>query len=304
MTRKWTQSAYLVRLLIVFFVLYILGHVLVTIRHSLFFKKPDRVNMVFYSKKPTFISLGTTDNINYIGFFDPELKVRVPGGYGRYKIGAVGRLSEIEKKPVLMQKTFSSVVSAYVDYYFYPKESEIYFEGFNFDSKFSTPHLGFVSVFWPSSIRTNASFLNRLYIYLALLNKKRSDFALISSSRFASSQEGEEYFREDRFDRTYKGFFYESGLRDEGKHVQVIYSTYRSALTLSRIIEGEGVRISDLSTSKSDNSECFIREQKAQFSKSSAYLISLFGCTFEKKEALAPSEIELELGTKLESNWE
>lgn len=201
MTRKWMQSTFLVRMLLLFFLFYLLAHIAVIINQSLFFTKPDRVNIVFYSKKPTFVSLGIVDNINYIGFFDPELLVRIPGGYGRYKIGAIGRFAEIEKKPVIMQRAFSSIVSGYVDYYFYPKQSEIFFEGFDFDKKFTTPRLSILSVVWPSKLQTNATFLNRLYIYLALLNKQRSDFALISSSRFTTSQEGEEYFREDRFDR-------------------------------------------------------------------------------------------------------
>src|SRR3990167_5657241 len=72
-------------------------------------------------------------NINYLLFFSNSVKVIVPGGYGEYKVGAVGKLVSLEKNPEIIRKTFSAVTATLVDLYFYPKKTTIYHQD-NFNS--------------------------------------------------------------------------------------------------------------------------------------------------------------------------
>ena len=65
---------------------------------SLFSQKKDRVNIVFYGKNTVYYSLGKYDGVHYFISFYPDVKVKVPGGYGNYRVGGLGKLVELEKK--------------------------------------------------------------------------------------------------------------------------------------------------------------------------------------------------------------
>src|SRR3989338_7385528 len=78
--------------------------------------KNDRVNMVFYGRKTTLLSISKTEDVHYVVIPDNDIYILVPGGYQYYRIGALGRLSKIEKDPDIIHRAFSSLVSADIDY--------------------------------------------------------------------------------------------------------------------------------------------------------------------------------------------
>src|SRR5689334_15962905 len=69
--------------------------------------KKDRVNIVVYGQNTAFYSIGLSDAGNYIVPFYPDLKIELPGGYGMYRVGAIGKLVELEKKPDILRRSFS-----------------------------------------------------------------------------------------------------------------------------------------------------------------------------------------------------
>ena len=85
---------------------------------SLFSQKKDRVNVVFYGKNTVYYSLGKYDGVHYFISFYSDVKVKVPGGYGNYRIGGLGKLVELEKSDIF-RKTFSVTTASTVDRYFF-----------------------------------------------------------------------------------------------------------------------------------------------------------------------------------------
>lgn len=297
------QTSKLISLFLAFIVLYSAFTLCRFFLQSYIQHKKDRVNVVFYGEHPSIISIGYEDRVNYIGFFDQGSAVYVPGGYGNYKLGALGRLLELEKNPTLLQKTFSSVLSTYIDFYFYPKKSRIY----SFDpppgkQEFFIPRLSLLDVFFTYNYNTNAGFFDRLQLFITMLDKKRTDFSrLVIKS--VTDEVGDRIFMESRFDKKYQGYFYEKTLRDEGKSVQILYTNYKSATILTRIIEGEGIRVADLTKNKKPTQQCILQEAQEKPSHAATFLQSILGCKREKG-TVEDADILLILGEKLEREWE
>src|SRR3989344_8707562 len=199
------------RLFLLFLLIYILFHTFRVFSHSLFFKRPDRLNMIFYGERPVFLSFGFSDNVNYIGFFNNDHQVYLPGGAGRYRIGALGRFVDIEKKPIIYQKTFSSSLSLYVNYYFFPKINKIYTKSDSED--FFIPKLSPIDIYYLTGRRGNAGFLDRLYLFFLLLlfKKRQKVFSLISMGLF-KKKESDRIFWGDVLGKKNKGYFYKNSL--------------------------------------------------------------------------------------------
>lgn len=282
--------------LILFYFLFLLGR---SFKNSLFFGKKDRINLVFFGPQSTFLSLGLIDNVHYLVKFKNEWLVSVPGGFGRYKIGSLGKLAFLEKKPAIIQKTFSSVTSSYIDFYFLPKKPEVYFNS-NWQSEFfKIPKLGF----WELIARdyfTNASFFDRLYLFFLLIQKKKTDFSFLDSEfNFVRKNQ----FSEEDFFKKYQGYFYQKFLRQEKKNLQIYYNNYNIAKLLIRIIEGEGIRVVDLTPLLTEESECQIFENSEKRSQTANFLAKIFKCKIKKGES-GLGDIKMILGKRLEKEWE
>lgn len=255
-----------------FLILIVGGYVLVmclrSLSTSLFFSPNSRITILYYGERPKILSIGRGEGVNYELYFEPDKRILVPGGYGSYKIGALGRLAEIEKKPELLTRAFSSVLSARVDY----EESSI----------------------------IRRSLLDTLYVRLLLLKQKKSDYISLNTSY--TDPVHREDFSEYSFQKKYKGFFYEKRLRSDGKNVSIVYKTYSSVKTLSRIIEGQGIRVVDVSYTPQPGKDCYIIDT-AKTSTTSQYLATTFGCSV-RPGLVNGADIQMVLGDRLEGEWE
>lgn len=272
----------LIKLTIGFICLYLLFRLGKAFKNSLFFSQRDRINIVFYGEKPAFFSFGLADNVHYLGYFNNDFLVFVPGGYGRYRIGSLGKLANLEKKPKIIQSTFSSMISAYVDFYFYPQKAEVY-------SETASSEVGPLTVF-KINYQTNANFFDRLYLLFLLINKRKGDFSLLRTD-----------LNEEDFFSRYLGYFYQKFLRQERKNLQIDYRNYQNVQVLSRIIEGEGIRVVDLTPVEDAPPNCQIIDNI--LSKTSLFLAKIFDCKISKGDS-GVGDIRLILGEKLEKEWE
>ncbi len=290
---KINQSL-LTKITVGFICLYLLFHFGKSFKNSLFFTQKDRLNVVFYAHQQTFVSFGLTDKVHYLAHFDNNLLVFVPGGYGRYKIGSLGKLANLEKKPTIVKNTFSSVASTFIDFYFYPKKAKVYSES----GSFNLNPLEILKI----NYQTNANFFDRVYLFFLLLNKRKSDFSLLNTD-FNVDEKNK--FYEDDFFTKYQGYFYQKFLRDERKNLQIYYKNYKSAQILNRIIEGEGIRVVDLTTMERKEKNCQVIENSSArtSSKTAIFLSKVFSCKIEKGET-GVGDLRMILGEKLEKEWE
>lgn len=274
-------------------IIFLLGN---NLRKSLFFRRIDRINLVVYDKYPVFYSLGIKDKTDYKIVFYPDLKVTVPGGYDRYRIGALGKLVSLEKKPDIFKKTFSSATFSFVDYYFYPTSSEVYYgqrQNVLSGSKWSI-------IFFSKS---NARFFDRLFLIFNCYFKRNSDFIELSLVDEKNNNKDMTLMTSDTL-KSLLGYLYKISYRDEKFNVQLIYSnSYATANLIAQIIEGNGIRVVDISQKElNDNESCELITQIDQSSQTVKDLKDFFYCRLTKRKADV-SDIVLKLGS-LEKNWE
>ncbi|MFS8158688.1 MAG: hypothetical protein ACMG6E_00480 [Candidatus Roizmanbacteria bacterium] len=276
--------------------------------------KRDRVTMVFYGDAPVVLSLGLTDNVSYILTFDNSYKVKAVGGYGEYKIGSLEKLASLTADKDLLRRTFSSVISSYVDYYFTPSASKVYFDTTEKES-FTASKSHFMLAVLNPTYMTNANLFERLFMFINLLKRRNLDFIELKT-KFVSREKGSTVFDEDDFFHFYQGFFYEKIIRDENEEVKIVYkNSYSAAKNLSRILEGEGMRVVDISKEAEGPGRCqlFIdpeamRENKGLFYNkkilpySAEFITSVYTCRVAIK-TIDDATIKIVLGDELEKKW-
>ncbi|GIW64645.1 MAG: hypothetical protein KatS3mg092_0578 [Patescibacteria group bacterium] len=250
---------------------------------SVFLKGQERVNIVFYGADSFYLSLSNT-GVNYLLKIPTDTKILVPGGYGWYRNGALGKLVFLEKKPEIIKKAYSGATSSFVDLYFYTTGKVYYQED---EKNLNTPKIS--SIIFSSS---NANFLDRLILFFKILNKNKSDYRVIKINKI---------FNQENFNKDYQGIFYKKNYRDFMPTVQIFYKkSYSTAYFLSQIIEGEGIKVVDLSQDENlnDNKCKIITKEINLVSKALAFY---FNCNLEKGETLV-SDIILKLES-LEKDW-
>lgn len=264
------------------FLIFLLGliRLIIDFSRSLFIVKKDRINVVFYNQETQYYSLDTRKKVNYYLNFPADLKMNVPGGYGQYRLGGVGKLIFLEKKPWLLMTTFSNATSSFIDFYFYFNRPKIYY-GFQTNDQLSYPSLW--ELFYSSS---NASFFNRLYLFYYFLMTRKNTFVLLPLVYDKSKQ-----WDENKFFNLTQGYFYQESFYQENLNLQIIYPPRidngdlflsSSIKSLVRMIEGEGIRVSDLTPRLNQKSQCLVVEDKENFSASSKKLSEFFHCQLKR----------------------
>lgn len=279
---------------------FVLGIIILrTFLTSAFIVKKDRVNILIYSASPVYYSLERGGEVHYLTTFSADSRTAVPGGYGIYRIGGLGKLILLEKNPELLKKTFSRITGSMIDYYFYNGGETIYY-GSKEQVQLASP----LTLFFSPS---NANFFDRIYIYGQFVGKHSADFERI---RIKKIQTGDEILLSDTtFARQYLGYFYNKSLRQENKTVQILYSSsYNAAKNMSRVIDGEGIRVVDIdasqqSTVNSKKQECVVMENTEKgFSLTARELAGFFHCILTKGKGRV-SDIVIEMG-RAEGEWE
>jgi hypothetical protein len=265
---------------------------------SLFVQKKDRVQILMYGQNAGFYSLGIQDPRNYVLYYPADLKVQLPGGYGSYRIGSIGKLVSLDKKPELYQKTFSLVTSSFVDFYFYPSNVEV-FDGEEEQKEITKPTAS--DIFFMNS---NAGFWDKVYLIMFLSNKNKDDFRLLKYKEVYEVK-GDLFFMQDEFAKKNIGLFYQKIYRQEKKNVQILYTThYRAADRISQMLEGGGIRVSDISLNinPTQTKTCIVKESSSDFTYTARSIASFFHCDL-KEGKTDVYDIILELGGK-EKEWE
>lgn len=267
-----------------------------SISSSVFLSGRDKINVVFYGQNIRFYSLDRK-NINYLLSFSNLVKVIVPGGYGKYKVGAISKLADLEKKPEIIRKTFSAVTATLVDLYFYPIKTTINHQDIpNNVNKITIIKKIFLT-------NSNASYLDRLLLFYFFMTNNQKDYQKIDLSPF-EHRDQDAFFDYNSFYKKFQGSFFQRIYRNEDINVQIIYSkSYKTAFLLSQMIEGEGIRVVDLSRQDQSIKGCLlITNKKVSTKKTFERLAGFFKCSLKIGET-SVSDIILVLG-ELEKEWE
>ncbi len=220
----------------------------------------------------------------------------MPGGYGKYRVGALGKIIGLEKDPAILKRTFTYNSSSFVPYYFYPTSSTIYYNPEEEGTHIPT----LIDIV---SSQSNASFIDKLYIYSKFAAVAKNDFIPVDTQDFADKQEGDLIFSAADFKKKFIGYFYNKTYRTERKTVQIMYTKdYNTAVAIGHILEGNGIRVVDISQKQDTSVHCQIAEEIDADSTTARDLVLFFGCSY-KKESSSLSDIVLTLGD-VEKTWE
>ncbi len=286
------------RIMHIGFFVFVFTFILICIKQfilSAFFSSRDRINVLFYSDKPIYYSLQKGGEIHYLTTFGADSRTDVPGGYGIYRIGALGKLISLEKQPDLLRRTFSRITGSMLDYYFYPASEKVYYGS---QEEVAMPH--FLSIFFSSS---NASFFDRIFIWMQFVGKRSTSFEQVTIKKVQNN--GKILLSDKTFQDQYIGFFYSKKLRAENRTVQILYPhSYDSAITASRIIDGEGMRVVDIDMDKkAESGPCVVTDSApSAFSSTAQRISTFFGCRLERAQG-SLSTIVVHLGEG-EKDWE
>lgn len=278
---------------LIFFIVCLFYYLFKIATSSVFLKGRDKINVVFYGKETRFYSLDRK-NISYLLSFSNLVKVIIPGGYGQYKIGAIGKLVNLEKKPEIMRRTFSAATSTLVDLYFYQKKTSIYHEDWTLKS---TPT--FMDIFLTNS---NANLIDRLFLQYIFSTDTKEDFQIINLKPFESDN-NDNVFDYNSFYKKFQGSFFQRIYRKYDINVQIIYlKSYKTAQLIGQMIEGEGIRVVDLSSEDKELKGCLLISGKnVSTTKTFERLADFFKCKTQIGETTV-SDIILKLGD-LEKDW-
>jgi len=266
--------------LLIFFVFF-------TWQKSVLIGKSDRINIVVYDAETQYFSIGLTDGIHYAAYLTPDMKVHVPGGYGEYRVGAVGKLTNLEEDPDIIRRTFSHATGSFVTLYFYPDSDEIYYGSEEPEEPSSRrPSFGRIM-----SMKTNGSLFDKFYISY-FFSKKGESFKQIAP---LSSED---------FKKKYQGYFYYQPYRSEHKTIQIIYNNrFSVALAVSGMLEGTGINVSDITKSDhEEDSSCTLIEESSEHSKTALSIAEFFDCNLQEGETDI-YDIIMKLGA-VEKDWE
>lgn len=253
-----------------------------TVTTSSIFKKKAHINVVVYGQDTHFYSLSKKTSTNYYMYLWPDIPLYVPGGLGRYRLGALGKLVSLEKNNDLYRNSFSYLTGSFIDYYVYPSGGSIYYGASGKDS------LSLVNVAELMFNESNMNILEKIYVSYLFLKKSPSTFKVLKFS--------------DNVKKSYQGYFYNEAYRNEKLNVQILYTkSYTTSVAISQIIEGEGIRIVDISSDPQKRHRCELVDGTEGNSQTVASLSVFFHCPVIKGKT-GGYDILFKLG-ELEESW-
>lgn len=293
--RVVSLHGYLTGLLIVFFLVYCGMRIFHGLSRIRYIAHKDRIQVLVYDgKAATVTSFDMRDGVDYQILFDAKTSVTVPGGYKQYEVENIGKLSYLEKDPLLILRTFSSAISSMVDVIVYPSR----------DVSFSSQRFSVITSLIRFSQNSNLNFLERMYLAIILSGHRDKPIEI----KDVDSRNEKGIFDEKHFAKTYRGYLYHTSLRDENKAVIATYNTsHLAADRVSRILEGEGIRVVDISQNNKKDDESFcqitLSEHRQGMEVTKNFLQNTFGCIIEPTSTIDEALI-LNIGEQMEKKWE
>ncbi len=235
---------------------------------SRYYKIKERLNIVVYSPRFYFYSIDLRSDLDYLASLPLEYKIEVPGGYGEYFIGSVGKLSALEKDLSLIKKTTSRLFAVPVDFVVFQDLEKVY-------QKPPADNETLLRAYEVFLLSSDASLAEKIYLFFKLIDSNKRKIKKISAYRFV---EGER-INIQKLNEYTNGLFLSSALRRENRIVQ-IYTSYPSAgENLMQVLEGVGVNVFEISQIAGEG-PCKIVEYTTQQSQTAIFLQSFLNCKY------------------------
>lgn len=257
-----------------------------TYSKSLYVRKNSRVYVgVWLGKDAYVVSISQNIGQSHLLYYPPEQEVVIPGGLKTYKIGALGKVAQLTGDNKLFKKALSQISSLPIDESLYLDKNEVYYEG----SKVEERSIGSIASEMRSSLWSlkGTTLLNKVFLYQKLGSMRGSNTELYV--KLKPDPVG----------------MYDREFRREKRLVQMIHSnTLDTAVFLSKLLEGVGIRVSDIGSQplSGDGGECQVIERDSEQSATSRYIAEYFGCTYRQGDT-GLYEVQFILSKRLVDEW-
>lgn len=257
------------------------------ISESLSFAPLNRVNVGVWGKHTLIVSISKNSNQHYIIPLPADMSVEIPGGLKEYRVGALGKLAQLESDPKLFSKALGMGAGVFLHKTLYESGSEIYYEDSDADT--ITLETALRELKGSAFRKGDMNLFDRISFYYTVSKLNPSNTTLVRSPLNSTQVV--------LFDKTF---------RNERKLVQMLYAkSQRTAILLAKILENTGIRVADIAgreAGKGSGRECFVVEKGEAFSYTARFIAQYFSCVLEHGET-GLYEIQWILGSDVEQKW-
>lgn len=262
----------------------------------------ERLQFVVYGKDTKVYSLGLTDGIHYVISYPAQYKIETPGGYGEYRVGALGHLVGQEHEARILTRAMSLAAHTMVPYYFYHPSKTIWYDSSTEESE------AMPSWYDIATMDSNATLYERFMIWQAVARASRADVIAISAAdAHVTNPGGDKALSNYKLQKQLEAYLFQETYRQEEMNIQIIYNTsYKTADRIASILEGAGINVVDISEALDDRQgeqPCVVAASTEQVraSKTAHDVASFYGCRLQVGD-VDHSDIQLRLGTA-EKTW-
>lgn len=254
--------------------------------NSLFVRKNSRVYVGVWLGKDTYV-LSISQNVgqSHLLYFPPEQEVVIPGGLKGYKVGALGKVAHITDDVKLYKKALSQLSGLPIDEYLYTDTSDVFYEG----SDMADKNIGSIARELSGALwqLRGTSVLNKIFLYQKIGNMRGSNTELYI--KLKPDPVG----------------MYDREFRSEKRLVQMVHSnTPDTAVFLAKLLEGVGIRVSDIGSQQQNESRgvCQVIERAPVQSATAKYITDYFGCEYKLGDT-GLYEVQFILSKPLVQEW-
>lgn len=251
---------------------------------SLFVLDRNRILVgIWLGEEAYVLSLPKESGQNHLLWYPPSQEVTIPGGLKNYKLGALAKVAQLESDPRLYTKAMSQLAGIPLEKTLYKSTQEVYYGEPEAHGTVSEIATQIRSSLWNLD---GGSFWDKLFLY-------QKAGALRSSNT--------ELYIKLKPD---KANLYDRLFRNEKRLVQMTYSGLpETAFFLSRLLEGIGIRVSDIGPYTGPAiKQCVVTEKVGTQSKTAAYITGYFGCRYQTGDT-GLYEIQFALGSDTIEEW-
>lgn len=263
---------------------------------SLFATHQSRITTVFFTQSGVELISYGDDGIHYKVKVPAEVKLRVPGGYGIYKAGAIHRLAELEKKPYILHEVGTYFASSFIDGYVVPSTESLPGGGISLASLI---------------LKSQSSFSTLDKLFIAWLAFNTEDESIKEIDIFTKEESQDLLLDYKDLQKSLQGILYHREFRDEGKTVKILYlQSGQAGEALAAILEGSGIRVGDIGyTTQIDHANeerCVVYESAQTHSLAALKIASYFECDLrsESKSEASGYDILLVMPKGFEAKWD
>ncbi len=229
------------------------------------------------------LSLPKESGQYHVLWYPPSQEVTIPGGLKKYKLGALAKVAHLESDLRLYTKAMSQLSGIPLDRTLYKDTEEVYYDDPQTEKSVSEVSSNIKSSLWTLK---GASFWDKLFLYQKIGTMRSSNTELYIKLKPD---------KVNLFDRIF---------RNEKRLVQMTYpDTAGTAMFLSRLLEGIGIRVSDIGAYNGAVSKtCIVTEKTGSRTKTAAYITEYFGCQYQNGDT-GLYEIQFTLGSDTIGEW-